>query len=248
MALYRAMAIHQHRSGLPSARFVNTFHIESGAAVSAIDAEEIAEAVRDFYVVNPGGGAEDVADQFSDVVATTGHEVRVYPIDEATGINLGGDGEPPLWTEPFDHLGRDGLSRTGYPSEVAICLSYKNISAGSVPQARRRGRIYIGPIYAGIGVEAEHQTPRVQVGTRGFLIDAAQELVTRLATNGHQWMVYSRPFAGRFGAVKDNGDPKPDLPARPGNAYPINSFWVDDSFDIQRRRGEAPVARSVGDA
>lgn len=247
MALYRAQAVHQHMSGLPRDRFVNTFHVVTGGAPSEAVAEQIAEHVRDFYVVNPGGGAEDVADQFSDVVAATGHEVRVYPIDTATGENLAGDGEPPMWVETFDHLGRNIGARDGLPSEVAICLSYKNVSAGGVPVARRRGRIYVGPIYKGIPVEAAHNRPSVQAGTRTFLLTAAQELAARLGADGYTWSIYSRPFAGRGVIVRPGRPDLPAIAARPGATYPIEKFWVDDAFDIQRRRGEHAVSRTLAD-
>lgn len=249
MPLYRAMVVHQHESGLPKDRFVNTFHISTPGAVSVADAEALAEKVRDFYTVDVAPATEAVSDQFSDVVRLAGHEVRVYPIDEATGVNLSGDGEPPIWTEVFDHLSRAAKgSRTGYPSEVAACLSYKNTTAGAIPVARRRGRIYLGPLAMLLGEEGTNQIPRIPLVWRDFFIDAAQRLATALDGLGFSWGVYSRPYEGREPIVRPGRPTLPAIAARPGNFLVIDSFWMDDAFDIQRRRGEAASTRSIGAA
>lgn len=249
MGLYRAMVIHAHQSGLPRDRFVNTFHVEAPGPATAAEAEAVAEEVRDFYIQDVGATAENVSDQFGDAVAYGGHEVRMYPIDVATGANLLGDGEPPLWTEEFDHLGRGaGVPRTGYPSEVACCLSFKNTTDGGVPSRRRRGRIYLGPLKLSVGEEAAFQIPKILLGVRELFVDAAVELKTRLDAAGFTWVIYSRPYAGRDlgDELRSDGSPLPAIAARAGSTHEVNSFFVDDAFDIQRRRGEAAVLRTIG--
>lgn len=253
MTMLRLQVIHKHLSGLPRDNFVNTFHVQQigTAGITLGDIEDIAEAVRDFYVVAPGGVGETMSEQFSDVVATTGHEVRAYLMEEDTGLRTGAEGDPPEHTEVFDHLGRNAAgSRTGYPSEVAACLSYKNTTIGGVPARRRRGRIYIGPLYQGFGVEGTFQRPSIMAATRTFMIDVAQELVTRLAATGagYEWGIFSRPYEGRDAIPRETRPDLPAIPPRGGAFYPINEFWVDDAFDTQRRRGERPVSRTTGAA
>lgn len=247
--IFRVQAVHRHLNGLPRDSFVNTFHVRRAVGdVLRSDAEAVAEAVRNFYTVDVPANAESMSDQFSDVVATTGHEVKVSLIDEATGVNIDGDGAPPAWTEVFDHLGRAGAgARTGYPSEVAVCLSYKNTSEGTVPVRRRRGRIYFGPVFTGVGSEGVNQVPSISSVTRTFMLSAMNVLHDSLLAlpSVYQWCVYSRPFEGRGVIPRDT---KPDLPAiaaRAGATYDIDEFWIDDTFDTQRRRGERPTTRST---
>lgn len=247
--IFRVQAVHKHVNGLPRDSFVNTFHIRRTAPGDVIraDAEAVAEKIRDFYVNDVPGELEGVMDQFSDVVAGTGHEVKVSIIDEATGANADGVDAPPVWTEVFDHLGRAMLGTSGgLPSEVAACLSYRNTSDGSVPPARRRGRIYIGPLIPGSMGEV-NQVPSVSAAFRDFMLAAANKLHDDLVAlpSSYQWCIYSRPFAGR-GVIERAT--KPDLPAiaaRPGSTHDIDVFWMDDTFDTQRRRGERPTTRTT---
>ena len=246
MAIVRALAIHKHQSGLPRDHVVNTFHFETSDTGST-NLEVIAEMVRDFWEAVPSGLTDPLSNYFSDVIANTGHEVRMYPLDEATGVQLAGEGADPDWTEVFDHLGRVGTAQGGLPSEVAACLSYKAATPGGVPARRRRGRVFLGPWRLDVlAEEGTTERPYIPAGVRNQLIACGQDLRDAAIANSSPWVVYSRPFAGRFGAVKDNGDPKPDLPARPGAAYNITDLWVDDAWDTVRKRGERAVVRTTG--
>lgn len=237
--LYRLQVIHKHVSGLPRDNFTNTFWMDEDNPVAGT-AETLAEAVRDFYTLILSPYTAPLAWNFGDVVATTGHEVRVSAINVTTGENVDGDGAPPIHTEVFDHVGRTAGANGGLPSEVAVCMSYRNEDAPGVPLRRRRGRVFLGPWSQGmLSEDGSTQRPFVGSGMRNQIIATGARL--RDAT---PWCIYSRPFAGRFGAVKDNGDPKPDLPARIGSTYPVQRLWVDDAWDTQRRRGERPVTRT----
>lgn len=240
MSLYRAQVIHKHVSGLPRDHFTNTFWFVEDDPVAGTP-EAIAESVRDFYITLLSPYTSSISSMFSDAVAVANHEIRMSEINVVTGANVDGDGAPPIHTEVFDHLGRTPSANPGgLPSEVAICLSYRNEDAPGVPLNRRRGRVFLGPWgLSALAEESGTQRPFIHSTLRTQLVGTAARLLA-----AQPWVIYSRPFAGRVGAVKDNGDPKPDLAPRIGSTYPIQRFWVDDAWDTQRKRGERPVART----
>lgn len=237
MPILRAVVVHKARTGVPKDNVVNTFHFLAEEA----QAEAIAERVRDFFVLPQGGNAQPLWDIFSGAIAVAGHEVRVYPINEATGEDTRGLGFAPLHIEPFDHVGRQAGAEFGLPPEVALCLSYRNTTAGAVPPARRRGRIYLGPI------EQSFMDQQSGVGIpNADLINRLVEAGNALRTNDvpGPWMIYSRPYAGRGEVVRPGQTTLPAIPARPGAAYPVTQVWVDNAWDTQRRRGKAATART----
>lgn len=243
MPLLRCQAIHKSITGLPRDSVVNVFHFTT-PDLTVATAELFAEMVRDFYTTFPAGAATfQLMTMFSASVALTGHEIRAYPVVEATGVDTRGEGFPPLWTEAFDHVGRVAPADS-LPSEVACCLSFKNTTAGGVPAARRRGRIFFGPLadssntnVIGGGITR----PSDVLGSRLRL--AGADMRNKAQAAGGDWVIYSRPFAGRFGYVKPNGDPMPDLAARAGAVYPVTECWTDDAFDTMRSRGERATGR-----
>lgn len=245
MTLYRAQVVHKSVTGLPRDSYVNVWHVKTASgAPGAGEAEAIAEQVRDFYVtLAEPAAAPRPCDMLGKQVALTGHEVRMYPIVEATGADTRGTGFAPLHIEVFDHLGR-AVPGDSLPSEVAMCLSFRNTSLGAIAPARRRGRIYFGPLaddaFTNEDVSGVRR-PSDALGSR--LRIAGVNLRDALTTAGHSLVIYSRPFAGRFGYVKPNGDPMPDLTARPGATYPVEEFWTDNAFDTMRKRGERSTAR-----
>lgn len=244
MPLYRCQVELLHQTGIPRHNVTNTFWMETppGAATAA-QAEAVAEVVRDFYVVGPN----PVMDVISPVIATVGpHKVKVAPIVKSTGDDERGPGLPPLWTENFDFVGR-AATTAGTPSEVALCLSYKNVSGGTVPPARKRGRIFVGPLEAvHVGVRAGLAVPVPTAALINLLIAAGQRLRDNTAPVIASWVVYSRPYAGRDEIVRPGRPTLPAIPARAGATFPVTQVSVDDAFDTQRRRGEAPVSRTIG--
>jgi hypothetical protein len=244
--LWRAQVVHAHKDGQPKDAFVNTFHFldDSDADMTAARAEVVAELVRDFYLTPGTGDTIEPMDLFGNQVAATGHQVRMYPIVIETGDDKRGLGMPPLWVETFDHLGRV-VAATSLPSELAACLSYRNNSSGAVPPARRRGRIYFGPLKADESqVEAGTGRAFIGAGARNILLNAGRKLRTQSGVIGAPWVVYSRPFAGRGEIVRPGRTTLPALPARDGARYIVEELWIDDAFDVQRRRGEKFVTRT----
>jgi hypothetical protein len=86
--------------------------------------------------------------------------------------------------------------------------------------------VYIGPL--GVTVNAANATDvaaRPTTASKNTILQGIRKLNT--AVNGAinlTWVVYSRKL-NAFAAVHD--------------------MWVDDAFDTQRRRGEAPTTRTV---
>lgn len=110
------------------------------------------------------------------------------------------------------------------PSEVAVCLSY--YADRNLPT--QRGRIFLGPLtrdtFASQGTAPARPS-------QGF-IDLIAACGTRLAVTGAfggllRWSVLSRVIPGV------------------GTFQPITDGWVDNAFDVQRRRGEDATARTT---
>lgn len=175
-------------------RCVNTWHLiaddelelESGGIV----------ALTTFY-----GG---LASYLSASVNPTASVYRAYDL---------ADPEPraPVLEEQFD-VGTTGT--TVAPPELAIVCSFEAPQQSGQPQARRRGRIYFGPLYMGV---IDSATGTVQNAVVDVIAAELQELLdTSQAATTWAWSVYSRVNA---------------------SAIEVQHAWVDDAFDIQRRRG-----------
>lgn len=148
-------------------------------------------------------------------------------IDEALATIKYYDMEQPAPRVPeVVSLGLDvSNSASTVPTEVAAVLSFQGTQVSGIPQARRRGRIYIGGLVAGqITTSAVDAFPILSTAFITDVNDAAEAL--RDTANGLSigWRVYS-PTLGTFAAVA-NG-------------------WVDNSPDTQRRRSVAASSRTL---
>lgn len=245
MTLYRCQAKLKHTSGLPRDDVSNTFFIQTAEAAGTYDlAEAAAEMVRDFYVALAPGQTEALMNTIAPSIATNGHEVRVTPIVVATNVDERGPGQPPVWTEPFDFVGRAAQTE-GTPSEVAVCLSFRNNLASATPPAQRRGRIYFGPI------EQEHIVPRAA----STIVEPSAQLLANLRSAGLglinnsnvllNWVIYHRPREFRPETPRPGRPTLPELSALPGDTWTVLQVWTDNAFDTQRRRGERPTVKTI---
>jgi hypothetical protein len=147
--------------------------------------------------------------------------------------SLGPNGSP-LAVDDFPGVLPAPVDAQSLPPQVACCLSVR-ADYGSAREvapdgadintkpdhqrARRRGRIYFGPLILGA---SEGAPGRPSVGLRNVLLDLADKLhdvthdATLVAANA-KWVVWS-------GVVGEQ------------QVFPITSARVDDSWDIQRRR------------
>jgi hypothetical protein len=108
----------------------------------------------------------------------------------------------------------------GMPSEVALVLSFQADKVSGLPQARRRGRIYIGPIRTAPNVDG-----RPTAGIMNVLATGAAAMLLESNNNGvWTWAVYS--------TVNQT-------------AVNVTNGWIDNSWDTQRRRGLERTARTT---
>lgn len=107
------------------------------------------------------------------------------------------------------------------PSEVALCLSFQGLRVPGFPQARRRGRVYLGPLKATI-----NSSGRPASAVRTSLVGFAETLYDAIdAISGTGiWSVWS---------------------SLDGEAVGLHDCWVDDTFDTQRSRGLQRTAKTT---
>lgn len=126
----------------------------------------------------------------------------------------------PKYIHVWDYVGEATADQM--PREVALVSSYQASPEAGVPQARRRNRIFLGPLStAGL----DGNTGRPNAGIISALTSAAEQFaLVSDGANGWSWRVYS---------------------GTTGEDHPIANGWVDNSWDTQRRRGEDASSRTV---
>jgi len=139
---------------------------------------------------------------------------------------------------PINSLEIETTTGTGnaLPAECAICLSYRGeLLSGSNP-ARRRGRIFLGPLDYGT-VDATTPDQRVQPSTMGTIAGAANAMINDgIAGEQVVWAVFSPTIAGA----------PPWSPTDLEDAtIPVLAGYVDNAFDTIRSRGSRPTTRQT---
>lgn len=143
-------------------------------------------------------------------MAATGHYVKFYEI---------GAGPPnyPLFELPFTQL--TAAAAIDLPQEVALCVSYQNLNATTVPRARRRGRIYISG-----WTEASNTSGRPTTAVTTNLLTAFTDYVTAFNALGTL-------SAGVWSRTN-------------GTVYEIEAAHVDNEWDTMRSRGGKATSRN----
>lgn len=211
MATHRALVTFPAVTGIAEDAVTNTLHFlpDPGgvaAALSALDTAIIA-----FYNDATTGVGRFLSESQSR--AASAATIRWYDLAEPPP-------RVPVRTTVFTLVASSAA--TALPSECAIVLSFQAVKVSGVNQARRRGRIYIGPLNAAVstvtaGVARPSSTVRSNIATRALALRNAAT-----AANS-PWSVWSEV----------NGGPSS-----------VNDGWIDDSFDTQRRRGVLTTART----
>jgi len=131
-----------------------------------------------------------------------------------------------------------------WPAEVSVCISYQGLATSGVNMRRRRGRVYLGPLQLATGDQPVIPSANItQIGT------AWANLTTNTA---YVMCVYSRyehygvPVGRNIGEEDQNGDKVfheiPDF--LPASFTPLSGSWIDNAWDIQRRRGPKATTRT----
>lgn len=208
MASVRAQVTFEAPSGLPEDRMINVLHFNLGASDYAAHVAAIDAALTQFW------GEEFVGLSVGELLSPyvqRAFTIRYYDLTQ---------GEPRTPTV-MNHALAAAITDVGLPEEVAIVASFH----GEPPvTARRRGRIYIGPLVnnsAVISMASATDGTNVALGARSTIIAACEVL----ATSGVGWCVRSITPSENF--------------------VPIVGGWVDDALDTQRRRGPDASLRSV---
>lgn len=142
------------------------------------------------------------------------------------------DAEPRV---PIDSDTIDWTPATGgaFPAEVAMCLSYRGELLSGTNPARRRGRIYLGPLDDGTGVTGNDVT--VDEGARNTIIGAAQDMAESGFTGDAFWVVFSPTLAGT---------PPWDVGTLEDASTRVLAGYIDNAFDTMRSRGSRASVRS----
>jgi hypothetical protein len=201
-------------SGLSEDVVVNTFHFATPGAGTVEDALTAATRVRDFYTTVGPGGPGAITSFLSSVLATTGHEVRVYDLAQPKP-------RVPLVTLLFDRT----VEPAGdpLPSEVALVLSYRAATAAGDIKARQRGRLYIGPFMESESGAVVASDARPSTTLMNAILFSGKKLADAAPLGtGVQWSVYS-PTTLLLKTVV--------------------AVHVDNAWDTQRRRGASATGR-----
>jgi hypothetical protein len=142
------------------------------------------------------------------------------------------DAEPrvPVFTDTFTVTPAGG---SPLPNEVAMVLSFSaDVGSGEVA-ARRRGRVFLGPV--SIFNTAELNGECVPGSTMlSTVATAAHDLAVGepLTTGSSKWAIFSPTT---YAATSDYD----------ASVFDVTHGWVDNAFDTQRRRGHAASTRTT---
>ena len=201
MPSYQVQTVIKTDSGVPADWATNSWSFN---ATADVDMEDALDALEDFY--------NAIRASYSSNVEQFNHEFKVYDRN---------DPEPraPIIERTWQFT--TAPSGNPLPHEVSITMSFQGLRTSGVPQARRRGRIYIGPLNEGV-VASTGRPSGVDIGN---ITTAGAALITAsTAASGWTWTVWS---------TVNQVD------------VPIANGWVDNSFDTQRRRGRAATSRTT---
>lgn len=123
---------------------------------------------------------------------------------------------------------------TRLPGEVALCVSFQGAREAGANMARRRGRIFLGPLTPDLLLQvASGSDARAVVANVTAVLDAFRTMATG-GSGAFRLAVYSPTTTLGGGSLAD--------------AYnDVTTIWADNTFDTIRKRGAAPTARWTGE-
>lgn len=221
MPIIKAQVAWERVSRLPEDRVVNTFSFGVAPGYNAAALAGIRDAVRAFYdAVQAATGA--IKSKFSPELITgdggantATRTVRLYDLSLPVP-------RVPVLDETDNPVVGSG-STNGLPAEVAVCISFQAQKTSGLSQARRRGRLFIGPLNQTCIAAAAEARPHADVITI-FRSAASSLAVASAASTAWTWGVHSEKF---------------------GSFAPVHDVWVDNAFDTQRRRGLRPTVKNT---
>lgn len=124
---------------------------------------------------------------------------------------------------------------SAFPSECAITLSFQGVVVSGQNQARRRGRVFLGPLSQASGIVVGGDL-FISPGVRTTICAAADALASDTTLPGLVWAVFSPTTAGA---------PPWSAPVLSEAFVTITNGWVDNAYDTIRSRGSEANARTV---
>lgn len=215
MANYEAVVTLPFTTGLSEDIATNTFSFWSNTPVAdSVEALDIATALVDFY----NAGTTPIGRYLGDIVSRATDVARIDVYDR-----LATPPRAPLATDLFTLTAAAG-STIELPTEVSVCLSFQGNRVSGLPQSRRRGRVYLGPLNALSSDQSTTAAPRPAAAFVTSILAAAVALSTNVQSAGLLWQVWSP-------TSQDGVD--------------LTQAWVDNTFDTQRRRGVRATTRTT---
>jgi hypothetical protein len=213
--LYRTQVVLHRKSLIPADNVTNTMHFDADGDIEPEhDWEHWAAGLHDrvetFY--------ETIAGLLSYTLQGTG-VVTSYDMHDA---------EPRIPKFQTD-LTFTPNGSNGYPGEVALCVSFRAAAGSGLNMARRRGRIFLGPM--GIGMServGDNGEVRPTAAGRQTILDAFHTMADGIS-GAARLAIYS---------------PTTDVTASIEDSFHDAVFaWIDDAFDTVRSRGASPTSR-----
>lgn len=220
MPYIRAMVVIPRHTAIPADAVSNTWHFFAGHTVTGTDADLVAARVLTFYEDDTLG--QSVGSFMGPMLNGAGTVFKIYDLS---------DPEPrsPILEVNLEITIPTGGSAVPPPSESAVAMSYQAVQESGIPQARRRGRIYLGP-FSDLAAERVSNISRPKQVLRDT-IQSSAEVLQATNDSGLYWTVYSTAGAGP-----------------PAVGPEVTNGWIDDAWDTQRRRGELATERTLWSA
>lgn len=181
---------------IPENFITNTFAV-TGDVVDAGDYADLMACFKTFYDAIRGA-------IFPSTIAMNNHEFKLY---------IAGGPRPnyPIYENVWNLA--SAPSGNPLPSEVALCLSFAGLRVPGFAQARRRGRVYLGPCK-----DTLNSAGRPVPASITAILAAAQVLRDDIedVPSAGSWAVWS--------------------PTN-GSAVALTDAWMDNAWDTQRSRG-----------
>jgi hypothetical protein len=202
MTHYKVMITIPMTSGLPEDAAVNTWHCDALSLPGGY--EDFVDELEVLY--------REIGDLWSTKVDDTKVRATVYRMADPTP-------RAPVFTRLLTGLTKGSAA---LPPEIAITCSFQGERTSGESQARRRGRVFLGPLST---VWTSTTDPTVAAANLTKISNAFNAFVGASDISAtFDWCVYSPSDA---------------------SLVPVNNGWVDNAFDVQRRRGTDPTTRSL---
>lgn len=213
MAVYQVQFIMPYFSNVPEDVITNVWHFSFAVGnPSTAQFNSLRDALMFFY--------NDTYNQSTPMLApwvnAAGCKVKIYNLSDPTP-------RAPVYQSAAALSAANQPPTSGFPPELAICLSFQGALVSGLPQARRRGRIFIGGIAYLAAGDSSH-FPNIDSTIRTDICANAVVLGTDATAAGFVWSVWSRTDQ---------------------SAIAVTNGWVDNAADTQRRRGNRATARTL---